>query len=107
MSGTKELGEAVKFVCALASAVVDAAADGKLSLADTTRVMPLLYKLPVAIDGFDEAIQEAKDLSREELLEVVAIAKDSLDFDDEDLEEICEDAIDVVLKLYTLVQKFS
>lgn len=107
MAGTKELGEAVKFVCALASAVVDSAADGKLNLADATRVMPLLYKLPVAIDGFDEAIEEAKDLSREELLEIVAIAKDSLDFEDDDLEEICEDAIDVVLKLYGLVQKLS
>lgn len=105
MSGTKELGEAVKFICALASAAVDAAADGKVTLADASRVVPLLYHLPSALDGLDEAIVEAKDLSSEELDEILQIAKDALDFEDEDLEEVCEEAVDCVLKFYALVQR--
>jgi hypothetical protein len=107
MSGTKELGEAVKFMCALASAVSDAAADGKPTLADAARLAPVLYKLPSALDGLSEAIEEAKDLSAEELDELSKMIKDELDLEDDNLEAICEEAVDCCLKLYSLALKIK
>ena len=107
MSGTKELGEAVKFMCALASAVSDAAADGKATLADAARLAPVLYKLPSALDGLSEAIEEAKDLSAEELDELSKMIKDELDLEDDDLEAVCEEAVDCCLKLYSLALKIK
>jgi len=107
MSGTKELGEAVKFMCALASAVSDAAADGKATLADAARLAPVLYKLPSALDGLSEAIEEAKDLSAEELDELSKMIKDELDLEDDNLEAVCEEAVDCCLKLYSLALKIK
>lgn len=105
MSGTKELGEAVKFVCSLANAISAAAADGKPTLSDAQYLVPVLYQVPSALDGLDLAVDEAKDLSTEELAELSQVVKDTLDFDNDHLEEICEEAVDTVLKLYALVQK--
>lgn len=105
MAGTKELGEAVKFVCALASGIADAVADGKATLGDAAHLVPVLYQLPSALDGLDLAVEEAKDLSADELAELSQVIKDTLDFEDDELEETCEEAVDCVLKLYALVQK--
>jgi hypothetical protein len=105
MAGTKELGEAVAFVCALASAISDAAADGKVTVADAVKLMPALYKIPSALDGLDEVVAEAKDLSGEELAELSALVKEQLDLEDDDLEAVCEEAVDCVLKLYSLALK--
>lgn len=105
MAGTKELGEAVAFVCSLASAISDAAADGKATASDAIKLMPVLYKLPSALDGLDEVVTEARDLSGEELAELSALVKEQLDLEDDDLEAVCEEAVDCVLKLYSLALK--
>ena len=105
--GIKELGEAVKFMCALASAAADASADGKLTLADAARLVPILYKLPSALDGLSEAVEEARDLSQEELDELSAMVKEELDFEDDELEAIVEEAVDCCLKLYSLALKIK
>lgn len=103
--GIKELGEAVRFMCSLASAVSDAAADGKATLADAARLVPVLYKLPSALDGLSEAVEEARDLSQEELDELSAMVKEELDLEDDELEAIVEEAVDSCLKLYSLALK--
>lgn len=105
MAGTKELGEAVKCLCSLASAISDAAADGKPTLSDAVKLMPVLYQLPSALDGLDDAVAEAKDLSGDEMAELSQLVKDSLDLEDDELEEVCEEAVDCALKLYSLVLK--
>jgi hypothetical protein len=107
MAATKELGEAVKFLCSLASAIADAAADGKATLADGAKLIPVLYQLPSALDGLEGAVEEAKDLSVDELAELSAMVKDTLDLEDDQLEEVCEEAVDCVLKLYALVLKIK
>lgn len=105
MAGIKELSEAVSFMCSLASAISDAAADGKVTVADAVKLMPVLYKLPSALDGLDEVVNEAKDLSSEELAELSALVKEQLDLEDDELEAVCEEAVDCVLKLYSLALK--
>jgi hypothetical protein len=103
--GTKELSEAVRFICSLASVAVDAAADGRITIGDASRLIPLLATVPTALDGLDEAIEEAKDLSSEELAEVTEAAKEAFDLENDVTEELVEDAVDVVLKLYSIIQK--
>lgn len=105
MAGTKELGEVVKFVCSLASAAAEAAKDGKVTLSDAVHLMPLLYALPSAIDGWDDLIIESTDLDEAELDELSALVKESLDLPNDDIEEACEEAIDCAIKMYSIVQK--
>jgi hypothetical protein len=103
--GTKELGEVLKFVCALANGIGEAAKDGEVSLGDATHLIPLLYKLPSAVDGLGELPAEAKDLSGDEIAALAAMVKDELDLPQDKIEMAVEEGIDVALKLYALVVK--
>lgn len=79
---TLELLEGVKVLIVEAKKVL---ADGKVSLADLPVVLGLLQKFSVlnaAVQGVDEVVSEAKDLSSDEatlviakVLELVAAAK--------------------------------
>lgn len=103
MSSVKELLECVEFVCALANAVGESAEDGKISLGDAAHLVPLLYKLPSAIEGLSEV--SFADLSLADLEELSAKVKDSLDLPADKVEFAIEEALDISLKLYALVQK--
>lgn len=103
--GTKELGEVLKFVCALANGIGEAAKDGEPSIGDATNLIPMLYKLPAAVDGISELPAEAKDLSVEEMAALVAMVKDDLDLPQDKVEMAVEEGLELSLKLYSLVQK--
>jgi len=103
MSAAKELSEAVEFVCALVGAIAESAEDGKISIGDAAHLVPLLYKLPSALDGLSDVV--FSDLSESELAAVAAKVKGALDLKDDKVEAIIEDVIDITLELYALVQK--
>jgi hypothetical protein len=103
--GTKELGEVLKFVCALANGIGEAAKDGEVSLGDATYLIPLLYKLPSAVDGMSELPAEASDLSDDEIAALVAMIKDELDLPQDKIEVAVEDGLDLAIRLYALVLK--
>jgi hypothetical protein len=103
--GTKELGEVLKFVCALANGIGEAAKDGEISLGDATHLIPLMYKLPAAVDGIAELPAEASDLSGDEIAALVAMIKDELDLPQDKVEMAVEEGLDLALRLYSLVQK--
>jgi len=102
---TKELGEVLKFICALANAVGEAAKDGEVSLGDAAHLIPLLYKLPAAADGMSEIPAEAKDLSQDEIDALIKMVKDELDLPQDKIEMAVEESLDVAIKLYALVVK--
>lgn len=103
---TKELGEVVKFVCAVANAIGEAVKDGEGTVGDAIHLMPLLYKLPAAIDGCAEIPAELADLSQGEIDQLAAFVKDELDLPQKKVEAAIEDAIDISVKIYGLVKKF-
>lgn len=103
----KELKEALKFVCALANTIGEVAKDGEISLGDATHLIPLLYKLPSAVDGMAEIPAEVKELSGEDLAELGQMVKDELDLPQDKVEMAVEDGIDIALKLYALAQKLK
>jgi hypothetical protein len=105
--GTKELGEMLKFVCALADGIGEAAKDGSVTLGDAAHLIPRLYKLPSAADGIAEIPAEVADLSQDEVAALVAMIKDELDLPQDKLEMAIEDALEIGIKIYALVQKLK
>ena len=103
MSSVSELSEAVEFVCALAGAVAEAAEDGKITLGDAAHLLPLIYKLPSAVEGLAEV--SLADLSEDDLAALSAKVKESLDLPSDKAELAIEEAVEISLKLYSLVQK--
>lgn len=102
---TKEIGEVLKFVCALANCIGEAAKDGEVSLGDAAHLIPLLYKLPAAVEGISEIPAEASDMSGDEIAALVAMIKDELDLPQDKIEMAVEEGLDLSLRLYALVQK--
>jgi hypothetical protein len=107
MAGVKEISEVVKFVCSLANAIGEAAKDGEISLSDAAHIVPLLYKLPSAVEGIAEIADEAKDLSQDEVDELVKMIKDELDLPQEKVESGIEDALSIAVQIYALVIKLK
>lgn len=105
MAKAKELKEVLSFICSLANSIGDVAEDGKMNLADATHLVPLLYKLPSAVDGMAEIPSEVSELSQEDVEELVKMVKDELDIPQDKIEDAIEDGIDLCLRLYALAQK--
>lgn len=103
----KELTEVIEFVAELANAAGKAAEDGKPDLGDAIHMIPLLYKLPSAIDGAGKIPEEAKSLDKEKMDELAAHFKDKLKLPQEKIELAIEDSLDIALRLYALVQKLK
>lgn len=106
MAKAKELKEALSFICSLANSIGEIAEDGKMNLADATHLIPLLYKLPSAVDGMSEIPAEVAELSQEDIEELAQMVKDELDIPQDKIEAAIEDGIDLCLRLYALAQKF-
>lgn len=105
--GTKELGEILKFICALANTLGEASKDDELSASDAAKLIPLMYKIPGAIEGISEIPSEVADISEDEIEKLVSMIKDELDLPQDKIEHAIEDSIEICVKLYALVQKFK
>lgn len=104
MSTVKELSEVVKFICALASSISEAAADGKITLGDAVHLYKMLQTLPAAVEGLSEI--SLGDLSDDDIEAISKEVKESLDLPSDSIESAIEGIIDVGLGLYSLVAHF-
>jgi hypothetical protein len=105
MAKAKELKEVLLFLCALANTIGEVSEDGKVSKVEALALLPLLYKVPSAIDGIREIPDEIADLSQEDIEELAKMVKDELDLPQKKIEIAIEDGIDICLRLYALAQK--
>lgn len=105
MAKLKETKELVSFVCALANSLGKIGENGKPALRDVMHLVPLMYKIPTAIDGVDDIPQEVKAMSEADLAELVQSIKDELDLPQDKIEAAIEDGLDVAVKLYALAKK--
>jgi hypothetical protein len=105
MAKAKELKEVLSFLCALANTIGEVSEDGKVSKSEALALLPLLYKVPSAIDGIGEIPDEVADLSQEDIEELAQMVKDELDLPQDKIEDAIEDGIDLCLRLYALAQK--
>lgn len=101
----KELKEALLFVCALANSIGEIAEDGKMSLSDATHLIPLLFKIPSAIDGMADIPSEVAEMDLEDIEKLAQLVKDELDLPQDNIEEVIEEGIDLCLRLYAMAQK--
>lgn len=104
MEGTKETKDVIEFLCALVNAIADASADGKVTLGEAAALLPVLYKLPAAIDGIDAIPDEASDFTQDELDELSELIKEELDLPNDRVEAAVEQLVDMAVKLYALVK---
>lgn len=105
MSQAKELKDVLSFVCALANTIGEISDDGKISRTEVLALLPLLYKIPTAIDGIGEIPSEVSELNQEDIEGLAQMVKDELDIPQDKIEAAIEDGIDLCLKLYALAQK--
>jgi hypothetical protein len=105
MAKAKELKDVLSFVCALANTIGEISEDGKVSKSEALALLPLLYKVPSALDGIGEIPEEVSDLSQEDIAELAQMVKDELDIPQDKIEDAIEDGIDLCLRLYALAQK--
>jgi hypothetical protein len=105
MAKTKELKDVLSFLCALANTIAEVSEDGKLSKTEALSLLPLLYKVPSAIEGIGEIPDEIADFSQEDIEELAQFVKDELNLPQDKIEIAIEDGIDLCLRLYALAQK--
>ena len=105
MAKAKELKDVLSFLCALANTIAEVSEDGKLSKTEALSLLPLLYKVPSAIEGIGEIPDEIADFSQEDIEELAQFVKNELDIPQDKIEIAIEDGIDLCLRLYALAQK--
>lgn len=105
MAKLKETKELLGFVCALANSIGKIGENGKPALRDIMHLVPLIHKIPTAMDGIADIPQEVKAMSEADLAELVQSIKDDLDLPQDKVEAAIEDSLDVAVKLYALAQK--
>jgi hypothetical protein len=104
MAGIQESKDVIKFVCSLVSAIAEASRDGKPTLSDAVQLLPVLKKLPAAVENISLIPEEASDYDAEELRELSDLVKEELDLPNDRVEAAVEQVIDMVVKLYALVK---
>lgn len=104
MAGVQESKDVIKFVCALTNAIAEACRDGKPTLSDGIQLLPVLKRLPAALEDIHLIPEEASDYDVEELAELSALVKEELDLPNDKVEAAVEQVLDMVVKLYALVK---
>ena len=100
--GIKETKEAVIFMVGLAGAVDEQLKDG-FQYSDLFSLIPVLSKLPAAVEGADKIAAELADLDDDERKELLEAIK-KLDLQDDAVEEIAEHACVAFIDLFKLVR---
>lgn len=103
----KELNEAVEFIVELANAIGKASEDKKATVSDAVHLMPLLYKIPSALDGLEMVPDEAKKMDAEKMAAMSAMIKEKLDLPQEKLELAIEGSLDILVRVYALAQSLK
>lgn len=101
-SGIKETKEIVTFITNLVKAIELSLKDGKISATDSVNFMPVLMSSMSAVSGITDVPIELKDLTAEEVDELVSFVKTELTLSSEKTEKILETAIDIGIALIRL-----
>jgi hypothetical protein len=102
MTGTKETQEILKFAIVLANAVGKSVEDGEISFFDLKNFLGVFDTAGAAFENFSGAIEELKDLDREELDTLLDQIKEDFDLDNDDLEKKIEAGFDVLGQMYDI-----
>lgn len=101
MAGIKETKDVLIFSIGLGVAVDKALADG-YSWDDLFALIPSFIKLPEALDGANEILNELEDLDDQEKAELVAVVEE-LDLASDKTEEIVEQSLVAFIEIAHLI----
>lgn len=101
MADIKETKEALEFALALGTNLDKAIQDG-VQWTDVFTLIPVMTKLPTAIDGVNAIPAEIKDLSAEEKQELYDVVE-SLDLESAASEKLIEQGLKIALEIYRMV----
>ena len=101
--GIKESKELFGFVAKLCASIAQSMKDGKFEAEDLTHFMPLLVAAPAAFEKVGEMPKELKDLSEEEVVELMTHFSTELVIPQEDIKEVVSKGVAAGVAIYGLV----
>ncbi len=105
--GIQETKDLLKFVVSLGMAVDKIKADGKVDITDIQFLMSPLTQASKAFEGVKHVKAQLKDLSSEEVKELVEFAENQLDLSNDKLEHTIETALKLGLDIFNYVELFK
>lgn len=102
--GIKESKELVKFIIELIKAIDLSMQDGEFSWKDGVNFISTLLSVSEGLTGIEKVPAEIKDLQKEEIHELYNFVKKELVLANPKYEKFVEDALEIGVKLYDLLQ---
>ena len=93
-------------IFALAKAYEKAKADDEWEVSDLQYVLPVLFLIGPALEGFDNVKIELKMASKEEGEELKQWIKDNVELEDDKVEQFIESCFAVILDLWLIFRTF-
>jgi hypothetical protein len=103
----KETKELIFFICELASALDQALEDNSVGLGDLSYFFGALSTFGMAFEDCKEAINELKNMTEEDKLEIETYVNDNFDLKNDNIEKLIESAIKIALELMEFVNLYS
>lgn len=105
MAGLKETKEVIIFTAKLGNAIGKSLADGKITFTDAANFIDPLMKLPAAFAGIENVPAELSDMNEADRQELIQVAKDEFDLDNDKAEILIEDTFELGTLLGQYVNK--
>ena len=102
--GIENLKKVVSFGVGLSKAISDDLADGKISFQEAIALLPQLMAIPDLIANKDAIVNEAKDLSIDEVGQLIAGIEGATS---DNVKGIIEDALTFIVAGKNLVERFT
>lgn len=107
MAGIDQLKAAVKLAVNLGEGVEAATADGKIEVAEVAQWVVDLIPIIQVIQERELLVEEIRDLDIDEIDELVEYAKEELNLENDNVEEVIEKVLDAIVIVVELVQLFK
>ena len=104
MAGIKETKEAIKFCIELVKSVETSLQDNVFSFEDVANFVNSIIAASEGLTGAKSIPTEIRDLQPEEVQELHDFIKSELVLENQKYEKFLEDAVEIVVKIYDLVQ---
>jgi len=104
--GYKDTKDVLFLVFGLAKAYEKIKADGKVDWTDVQYLLPILFSIGPAIEGFENVSIELKMATKEEGEELKLWIKENVELNDKSVEEFIEACFAIVLDLWYVFRTF-
>ena len=104
--GYKETKDVLMLIIGLGHAYEQMREDGKFTIADLVHLLPVMFLVGPAIEGFDNVQLELKMANKEEGEELKAWVNEQVDLQDKSVEEFVEASFAVILDIWMVFRTF-